>query len=111
MSTNVRIIGSRPEDHEVAAFIAAEAYAKANALLDGLLRLFATAADVPANLKISDAEPGGWHGAEVEIDKAMKRGDWLTTLELTDNYVVRVARFCEAWEAKIKSLDRKPVGV
>lgn len=98
----IRKIGQTPDDYECAAFIAAEAYAQAHVLLDALLGLFASAADVPANLKISDNEPGGWHGAEVAIDKAVQRGDWLTTLELAGSYVSRVARFCNTWRAKVE---------
>jgi hypothetical protein len=95
-------------DHEIATFIVTEAYAKANNLLNGLLGLFARAEDVPANLRISDAEPGGWHGAEVAIDKAVKRGDWLTTLQLTDEYVTRIERFCNAWRVKLGMPSKEP---
>ena len=94
MPTYTRI-GNLPDDYECAQFIAAEAYAVANASINALLAKFASAADIPATLRISDAEPNGWHGAEQAIDQAVQRGDWPTLLELCPAYIARVNRFCE----------------
>lgn len=96
-----RIIGAVADDHECAQFIAAETYAITNGTLNALLSRFATAAEIPSGLKISDAEPGGWHGAEQAIDQAMQRGDWPTLLELCPAYIGRVNRFCETWVQRL----------
>lgn len=98
-----RKIGSDLEDRECAKFIAAEAYGLANKTLADLLGSFAKSADIPASLKISDMEPGGWHGAEVAIDQAVNRGDWPETLRLCSEYLVRVNRFCATWKQRIQT--------
>lgn len=98
----IHIIGNSVDDHECAAFIAGEAYALANQAIGGLLAHFKSAAEIPPSLKISDNEPGGWHGSEVEINEAVKRGDWLTLLRVCPAYIVRVNRFCDTWLARIQ---------
>ena len=98
--TNYRKLGTA-DDHECAAAIADTAYARANNSLAELLRSFASANEIPTSLKISDSEPSGWHGAEVEIDRAVQRGDWPKVQELADAYLARVERFCASWKARI----------
>lgn len=102
----IHVLGRSSEDYKCAAAVADNAYRRANDLLAELLRNFATADEIPATLRISDMEPSGWHGAEVALDKAVQRGDWVAACELADAYLGRVTKFCKTWEAKIEA-DKK----
>lgn len=96
-----RIIGTAAEDHECAINIAADCYAQTIETLNSFFCELGGVEHLPASLKISDADPDGWHGAEQAIDRAVKRGDWVEVDKLCQDYKTRVQRFIETWRERI----------
>lgn len=94
MAATIRKLGSA-DDHECARWIASECYHQVTLLICDFARELGGWDKLPSKFVISDGEDAGWHGAEVAINKAVLRGDWLTTWELCAAYKARVVKYLD----------------
>lgn len=101
MASTIRKLGNA-DDYECARWIASECYHQVSLLICGFARELGGWDKLPDKFVISDGEDRGWHGDEVAINKAVLRGDWLTTWELCAAYKARVERYLQHWR-KLKS--------
>lgn len=95
MASTIRKLGT-DDDHEAAGAIAGECYHQTSLLISGFVRELGGWHKLPPKFVISDGESGGWHGAEVAINQAVLRGDWITTWDLCAEYKARVIRYLDA---------------
>jgi len=88
------------EDCECAFSIMHDGFTAADGMLEQLLAEFGGADKMPSEVRISDDNPKGWHGAEQAIAIAEKRGNWPCLCDLMDSYLKRVEAFCDRSRAK-----------
>ncbi len=107
MASTIRKLGNA-DDHECARWIASECYHQVSLLISIFARELGGWDNLPDRFVISDGEEGGWHGDEVAINKAVLRGDCLTTWELCAAYKARVERYLTHWRKLIGRLSERP---
>lgn len=95
MAHTVRKLGT-DDDKDAARWIASECYHQASLLISNFARELGGWDKLPSKFVISDAEDAGWHGAEVAINKAVMRGDWVETWNLCAAYKARIVRYLDA---------------
>jgi hypothetical protein len=102
MVSTIRKLGTA-DDHECARWIASECYHQVSLLICDFARSLGGWDNLPNKFVISDGEPGGWHGDEAGINKAVLCGDWLTTWVLCTAYKARVEKYLDHWRGLTKA--------
>lgn len=87
-------------DPEIAHYWMGEAFRRGASLIDALVAEMGGWDTLPARFEIG-GKP--WQEAEDAISDAAYAGRWWETIALADDYLRRVAAFCDGWRTLAKA--------